>query len=270
MRRFALFLSFAFSALVCRAGQPIEPAPHAHQYAGGFATVFRLGMDLERMMDKDYRGQFPPNPVFMDLALLPAARPSVIPSGNGSVNGVMLTAGFIDLANNIAHAHAINRSQPGFLDQYLAVLCRDQPDKELDRLPDLGNDAYWAQTICNEQRSDFNQIVGMVVAINLAHIYLGQYAKYAGQLHGADGKPVPIARVLTHHEWLKAMRTATKNALDAGLGMSGYIALCEAIDHMPVRPDWTEYFMPRDMSSSKIRSELRIIEAKFFSGRTVD
>ena len=75
---------------------------------------------------------------------------------------------------------------------------------------------------------------------------------------------------MSHGEWLKAMRTATKNALDAGLGMTGYIALCEAIDHMPNRPPWTEFFMPKDMKASNLRSELRILEANFFSGISVD
>lgn len=239
-------------------------------YTGGFATVLRLGMDLQRMMDSKYRPDFPPNPIFVDLDLKPTARPAVVVSGTEHVSGVMLSAGFIDLANNVAHAAAIDESQPGFFERYLAQLSQENGTKEIATLPDLTNETYWTETIRNKQLSDFNQIVGMVVAINLAHIYLGQYEKYSGKLQDSNGQPIPLARLMSHREWLKAMRKATKNALDAGLGMSGYIALCEAIDHMPARPPWTEFFIPKDMKASKLRSELRILEANFFSGISVD
>lgn len=270
MKSFVACLFLLGSIWFCRTAEPAPASAASHQYRGGFATVLRLGMDIRRMMNPQYRDQFPPNPVFMDLDLTPAARPAVITTGNKSYNGVMVTAGFIDLANNVAHAHAIDRAQPGYFDQYLARLSQESGDRELAAPPNVDDDAFWTESIRNEQLTDFNQIVGMVVAINLAHIYLGQYAEHALQLKDADGNPVPLARVMSHHQWLEAMRTATKNSLDTGLGMSGYIALCEAIGRMPARPAWTEYFMPRHMSAAKLRSELRIIEASYFSGRSVD
>lgn len=260
-------LAFVYSA---KPAQQLMGEQAPHHYPGGFATVLRLGMDLQRMMDPKFRPDFPPNPIFVDLDLQPTARPAVVVSGTEHVSGVMLTAGFVDLANNVAHASAINQSQPGFFHQYLAQLSQENGTTEIATLPDLTNETYWTETIRNKQISDFNQIVGMVVAINLAHIYLGQYEKYSGKLQDSNGQPVPLARLMSHHEWLKAMRKATKNALDAGLGMSGYISLCEAIDHMPTRPPWTEFFIPKDMKASKLRSELRILEANFFSGISVD
>jgi hypothetical protein len=66
------------------------------------------------------------------------------------------------------------------------------------------------------------------------------------------------------------MRLASRNAGQAGLGMTGYIALCEAIDRMPARPDWTEHFMPRDIRASKLRHVLRILEAYSFAGQGID
>ena len=251
------------------AAEPTVVVASVPKYTAGFSTVLRLGMDIQRMMDKKHRPLFPPNPVFMDLDLAPAARPAVVDSGTDQVRGVMISAGFIDLANNVAHARAIDMTEPGFFESYLAQLSRETGEKELAVLPNFANEAYWTEQVRNEQLSAFNQIVGMVVSINLAHIYLGQYEKYADKLRDADGRPVPLARLMSNGEWLKAMRTSTKNSLEAGLGMTGYIALCEAIDHMPTRPAWTEFFMPRDMRSSKLKSELEIMEAKFFSGRSI-
>jgi len=268
MRIFALLLSLlAFNAGWM--GVHATETNSTPRYAGGFSTVLRLGMDLQRMMDRKHRPLFPPNPVFMDLDLTPRARPAILEAGAEPVRGVMISAGFIDLANQVAHARALELVQPGFFQGYLTHLSREHGDKELAVLPGPASEAFWEDQVRNEQMSEFHQIAGMVISINLAHIYLGHYEKYEAKLHGADGKPVPLASLLSNGEWLKAMRTATKNALDAGLGMTGYIAFCEALDHLPERPAWTEHFLPRDMSSAKLKSELRILEAKFFSGRSI-
>ncbi len=262
-------LTFVTGRWFSVAGETGDGTAPPRRYTSGFSTVLRLGMDLQRMMDPKHRGLFPPNPVFMDLELTPSARPAVINPGADTVRGVMLSAGFIDLANYVAHARAIDDIEPGYFERYLAQLAQERSGHELAGPVNSANAAYWTDEIRNAQMSGFNQIVGMVVAINLAHIYLGQYEKYAGRLRGPDGRPVPLAGMLSNGEWLKAMRTATKNSLEAGLGMTGYIAFCEAIDRMPERPPWTEHFLPRDISASKLRSELRILEAKFFSGRSI-
>jgi hypothetical protein len=260
-------------ALAASAQNTIASAPPERASAGtrggDFATAQELAVDIREMLEPKLRRLFPPSPVIEDLQAVPAARPVAPTETPDQIRGVVLTAGFIEFANRVTHAWAIDKVEPGYLDRYLALLSRQTDGADLPPLPDGANAAYWTEQIRNAQLSAFNQIVGMVVSVNLAHHHLGQYEKHASKLHAAGGGQLPLASVLSKGEWLKAMRTGTQHSLDAGLGMTGYIAFCEAIDGMETRPTWTEYFLPRDMKASKIRSELRILEAKFFSGRSI-
>lgn len=260
-------------ALTASVGNTLASAPPERTPAGtpggDFATAQQLAMDIRQMLEPKLRRLFPPSPVIEDLQPVPAAWPVTPTETPDQIRGVVLTAGFIDFANRITHAWAIDKMEPGYLDRYLGLLSRQTDGTDLPPLPDGANEAYWTEQIRNAQLSAFNQIVGMVVSVNLAHHHLGQHEKHADKLHAAPSGHLPLASVLSKGEWLKAMRTATQHALDAGLGMTGYIAFCEAIDGMPTRPTWTEYFLPRDMKASKVRSELRILEAKFFSGRSI-
>lgn len=238
-------------------------------YDGGFSTILRLGMDIRRVMEEKHRPNFPGNPVFMDLEVTPQARTAVLTDGGSSSRGVYLSAGFVDLANYVAHARAIDMVEPGYFERYLTALSGETGELELSRLPNLENPAYWTLRVRNEQLSQFNQVVGMVLSINLAHHYHGHHEKYAARLQDGEGRPVPMASLMSAGEWLKSMRAASRNSLEAGLGMTGFISLCEAIDRMPSRPAWTEFFMHRDVSASKIRHELTILEARFFTAKGI-
>jgi hypothetical protein len=146
-------------------------------------------------------------------------------------------------------------------------LAQESGDKELRELPNLSNKKYWTLEMINEQLSNFNQIVGEVVGIKLAHYYLGHYKKYKDKLVNSQGKPVPINTLLTAAEWDQAVKLGVRNALDCGLGIDGVKALYDCIDKMPKRPEWTLYFLPANVKVSRLKRDLEKIESDFFAGK---
>jgi hypothetical protein len=68
------------------------------------------------------------------------------------------------------------------LGRYIVSLAQETGKKELKPLPNLSKPAYWTDAVLNEQASNFNQMVGAMIAIKLAHHYLGHYKKYAAKL----------------------------------------------------------------------------------------
>ena len=105
---------------------------------------------------------------------------------------VKLSAGFIDLVNDISHAKAIDHVQPGFFDQYI----REPPSWPAPATPPLSppnivEPRFWTEDILNDQMSFFNQTVGLIEAINLAHHYLGHYASRAPKSPSRTAKSFP-------------------------------------------------------------------------------
>ena len=50
---------------------------------------------------------------------------------------------------------------------------------------------YWKDDVLNDQASYFNQMIGMMVAINLSHHYLGHFDKYAAKMAAAWQQNAP-------------------------------------------------------------------------------
>ena len=131
---------------------------------------------------------------------------------------VFVSAGFADLMNHVAHAKAIDNVEKGDFQKYVVSLAEETGEKEQHDLPNISDKKYWSEDVMNEQLGNFNQMVGTAVAIDLSHLYLGHYKKYADKLVDAQGNAivdaqgrpqVAINNLLTPSEWedsLKAVR----------------------------------------------------------------
>jgi hypothetical protein len=249
------------SLLSCRLALAAAPIPGL-RYKTSFTSVRALGLDLYRSMSPQQRAAVSPEPVSLETDVAPFVKLIEYPGEERPLRFVFVSAGFIDLMNNVAHAKAIDTVARGYFDKYIASLAGETGEKELEPLPDLAKPAYWTEAVLNEQASHFNQMVGAVVAIKLAHFYLGHYHKYADRLEDAQGRRVPINNLLTRSEWDDALKAGVINALAAGLGIEGVGALFDAIDRMPQRPEWTAYFLPPKADLKAIRKTLAKLERK--------
>src|SRR6185436_19418580 len=104
-------------------------------------------------------------------SLTPMIRAGEIADEDKPMRAVFVSRGFIDLANRVSHAKAIDRLEKGYYLKYVTVLA-ESGDKPLGELPGIRNSRYWTDDIMNAQRSYFNQIVATSIAIKLAHHYL--------------------------------------------------------------------------------------------------
>lgn len=240
------------------------------KYKTGFAANVRLGMDLYKAMKPKYKDFVHVQPVSLETEVMPYLR-SVEETYEGEskpMRMVFISVGFVDLVNYVAHAKAIDGEEKGYFQKYIVSLSQETGEEEMKELPGLSKPEYWTEDMINEQLSNFNQMVGMVVAIELSHFYLGHFNKYKDKLKDANGKPVPINSLLTETEWDEAVKMGALNALNAGYGIEGVKALYDAIDKMPQRPEWTNYFLPKTVKVSKVKKSLEKLERDFFAGKT--
>jgi hypothetical protein len=227
--------------------------------------MVKLGVELHRALKPEYRPLVYVKPISVETDSVPFVRLEEYtdPSLPAPMATIVISAGFIDLVNNVAHAKAIDRIDKGFFERYILSLAQESGQTELKPLPNIDDPRYWTFNMMNEQLSNFNQIVGEVVAVELAHYYLGQYKKYAPRLTNAQGTKTPINALLTPEEWDAAVQAGVRHALDGGLGIDGVKALYDGINRMPKRPAWTLYFLPDNVKVSRLKKDLQKIEEKY-------
>lgn len=237
-------------------------------YKTGWGAMIKLGMELQKALKPQYRGAVNPRPINIETDVMPFVRLEEMtnPDSGETTACVFVSAGFIDLVNNVAHAKAIDKIEKGYFQKYVLSLSEESGEKELKPLPNLDNKKYWSMDMMNEQLSSFNQIVGEVVGIKLAHFYLGHYKKYAAQLNPSQATPVSINTLLAPKEWEQAVKCGVRNALDCGLGIDGVKALYECIEKMPKRPAWTLHFLPPNADIKRLRKDMEKIEKDYFAG----
>lgn len=269
-----LLLGFAIALFVS-----MQPGSAAHAAApaqdqpiyrrGGFSSMIAMGKTLFRALPPKLRDSVHFLPVNLETDVVPFIRPDEIsyPDMPKPMRVVFISAGFVDLVNFVAHAKAIDRVSKGFFQNYVIALSRENGDRMIQEISNLNNPAFWTEDMMSEQESNFNQMVGILLAIELSHHYLGHYEKHAAKLKDAAGKPLPINRFLTQDEWETSVKAGTFNALDCGFGVDGVLALYEAIDKMPHKPAWTEYFAPAGFKFTKLRRDLKRYEDNFFIGK---
>jgi hypothetical protein len=240
------------------------PGAGSHVYDSGVSQARRLGSDLYETLDSKYQKNLYSEPVQVE----PMKAPVIVPSQSGDENKpqrlVKVSAGFIDLMNHIAHTKAIDRIQPGYFQQYILNLSHAAAGDAPPEPPDMVDNRYWTADVMNDQAGYFNQMIGMTLALNLSHHYLGHYTKFSGQM--VAGKLVPINDLLAPAEWDASVKAATLNALDCALATDGPRALFEAIDKMPKRPAWADFIVPPATDLKKLINQLRDYEALYFKG----
>jgi hypothetical protein len=175
-----------------------------------------------------------------------------------------VSVAFVDLLNHIAHAKAIDRIRPGYFEQYTATLARQSFGATIPVAPDITDPRFWTDEIMSEQMSYFNEMIGMTMAINLSHQYLGHFIKYAPQMSAA--KLRPINNLLTPSEWDVSVRQGARNALDCAIGTEGARALFEAIDKIPNRSGWTALIVPQNADLKELNKKLSSYEHLYYRG----
>lgn len=257
-------LIVVLALLVCAAPPARSEAPGDHIYHTGFSSLKKLGRDLYTAVKQPYRETMSPQPIVMEQDAVPYVRLVFIQEEPKPFRGVQVSAGFIDLVNLVAHAKAIDKKEKGYFEKYIKLLASEKGDKELSPLPNDSNPAYWTEDMLNEQLSNFNSIVGMVVGIKLASHYLGYYDKYKTQL---EDPKVRANNLLGPKEWDKCVALGARNALDAGCAIEGVLPFFEAFDKMGLRPEWSAYFLPDNVRFGKLKKDLERIQKNFFDGK---
>ncbi|MFN7140825.1 MAG: hypothetical protein ACK4UN_15935, partial [Limisphaerales bacterium] len=193
----------------------------------------------------------------------PWIKPVVIDDGNRKERVVAISEGFVDLINNVSHAKAIDKIEPGFFDYYLRQLATESGAVRLRDLPAVEQKRYWTEEVLNEQQSNFNQMVALLLGMQLAHHSLGHYDSNGYELNDWLTAP-PINNLVSPQEWNNAFRIGLERSLSAGYGVEGFVALCEALERMPRRPAWTTFFLPKGINYTQLERELERSEAEFF------
>ena len=232
-------------------------------YKTGYSSIMKLGRDVHSALPPKYREIISQQPISIETDPSPYIRLLYLPEGPSASRGVWISAGFIDLVNRVAHATAIGVKDKNYLKRYIEILARESGTEDLRPLPDDDNPRYWTDEMLNEQQSNFNSIVGIIVAIELSHHYLGHYEKYKNKLTRADGKHVPISSLLTEDEWEESFRAGVRNALGAGCMIERVIPFFVAFEKMKTRPPWAAFFLPEKFKFSKMRREMEKIQKKF-------
>jgi hypothetical protein len=245
-----------------------DVSPPAAVYPSGFSRALKLGGELCEALPQKFAEQLSPEAIALQPQDAPVVTPIAVTDETRVIRQVILSAGFIDLVNHICHAKAVDRVQPGFFDQYVKNLALlGAADGGVAPPPPIVEPRYWADDVINEQLSYFNQMIGLVTAINLSHHYLGHFAKYSAKMSGAAGTLTPINNFLTSAEWDVSVKAGALDALTCGLATEGPQALFDAISRMPIRPSWTAYIIPPQTDIKKLNKQLTRYEDDFFHGK---
>jgi hypothetical protein len=262
-----LINKMGLAALLLALSAPGELSAPEKIYDSGFSMVIYLGRDLCRALPQEQGDKLDPEAIALQPQDLPLIYPMATTADNRVRRQVELSAGFIDLINHLCHAKAIDGIRPGFFDQYVGILARTSAANPAAPPPPIVDARYWTDNLIEEQKSYFNQMMGLMVAINMSHHYLGHYAKYAAKLIGPNNKIVPINNFLTPAEWTDSVKQGARDALTCALPTEGAGALFAALEKMPNRPAWTAYIAPPNADLKKLKKELARYEIDFFHDR---
>ena len=240
--------------------------PARGKYESGFDTLARIAEDLYRALPKEKRAIMLPRPVMLDKIKTPYLQPGAQTKDQTNWQAIYVSPPLIDVLNYVSHAKAVDNVDSGFFAKAINSLASENGTR-LAGLYQPTHKKSWDFNTMNWQLSHFNQMAAGLIAIDMAHHYLGHYSKYAAQLGDAKN-PVPFYSVLTQKEWREAVLAGSRHALDCGLAPEGLVVLYDAITRMPRRPSWAIHVMPPSAEVSILRLELNRVEATFFDSRT--
>lgn len=246
---------------------PEATPPPKPGYEAGLTNILKIAGELHVALAPKQQQIVQGDPVYLDQITTPCIAPVEVASGAEPRRTVQISAGFIQLVNSLAHARAMTEPGNDVVKAYAARLASAGGDRLPSVTQGVAPEKAWDFDTMNVQAGQFNQLAGSLIAIDLAHHYLGHYKKYAGQLAAAGQSPAPapaINNLVTEKEWREAVMKGAKNALDCGLGVDGLKTLLECMEAMPNRPNWTAYFVPTKANLSKMTRDLQRLENDFF------
>jgi hypothetical protein len=231
-------------------------------------NIVRLGVDFYLNLDPTAKSRICPQPLSVEPNLNDHIR-YVLPGESGR-NGrsLQFSQNFIDLINRIACAEAIDRKRRGYFKKYLVQVVRPTPEQELALTVEDSNPDRWTLNMFNEQQSNFNSLLGLVVGINLAHQTLGHFDKYQQQLAHRSSHEQHLNNLVTEEEWKAALEEGAWNSLQAGCLVDGCEPFFETCRKLDQRPEWTACFLPDSVSFLQLEKDLRRIQKKFFGRRS--
>jgi hypothetical protein len=238
-------------------------AYESFDYKSGFGTIQTLGQDIYNSLEAREKAILSAQPISLDSSRKPFVRLLYLKEGSETVRGVWVSQGFIDLVNQLAHAKAIDRKRRGYFRDYLKLL--EGSEETIPPLPDRENPIYWTDGILNEQLSNFNSIMGIVVGINLAQHYLGLYEKYEKDVALEETGGAPLNKKLTAEEWERSYQKGLSNAMLASCMTEGYLPVCEGISRMKRRPAWANCFYPDTIKFDAMRRNMAKLQRKFLN-----
>ena len=239
-------------------GEP--PAPRA--YDNTIATVTKISGELHLALDAAKRRQLRAEPKFLAGLSSPCLAPII--DGETPANAVAISSGFVDLLNHLAHAKALDESVSGYFEQYVSALSKDDsaPLEPVGKA--LPNEQVWSFDTMNHQVSLFNQMAGTLLAIDMAHHYLGHSKKHGATLSADGNAPEPFTEKVSEKEWREAVLKGARNSLDCGLGVDGFRTILTAVEKLPARPKWSACLVHPKADTSKLNRELEKLEKDYF------
>ena len=252
-----LLLLLAPSLTPARGEGPDAPGP-------GYRQVARLESELCGALEPKRRRWVTPETRYLEQVRLPCLAAGPAPE-NGPAAPVRVSAGLVDFLDRLAHARAHDEVERGFYVRYTKRLGEDSrrsPVPDFDVL--LPKNASNLQTQ-NRQASFFNQMAGGLVAVELAHQYLGHYRKHAVALTLPAALPRPINELISESEWRAAVLRGAENALACGLATDGLRAVFDCFESMSPRPAWAAYFIHPQANVRRVNAELVKAEREFFA-----
>src|SRR6478609_9660706 len=113
--------AFLFCALsVCALAQG-----DGHTYKTGYPAIMKLGRDIYAALKPPYKDVINPQPIAIETEATPFVRVASFPDEPKPMREVLISAGFIDLVNNVAHAKAIDRKEKGYFAKYIDLLAQE-------------------------------------------------------------------------------------------------------------------------------------------------
>lgn len=254
---FFLVVLLVISAALAH-GEPATP----RAYDNTSATVTKISGELHQALDAGRQRQLRAEPKFLTNLNAPCIAP--IADTETPASAVALSSGFVNWLNHLAHAKALDESVSGYFEQYVRALPEDSSAPLEAVGKSLSNEQVWNFDTMNHQVSLFNQMTGTLLAIGMAHHYLGHHKKYGTPTSTAGNAPEPFAEKLTEKEWREAVLKGARNALDCGLGVDGFRSILTAVEKLPARPKWSACLVHPKADLHKISRDLEKLEKDFF------
>ncbi len=228
-------------------------------------VALQWGNDLSEALPAKLVARLASPPVRLVPGKLPQIRPAFITNGTKISCQIIISQGFVDLVNQLAWAKAMDRSRPGFFKQFVQKYDPSSGSNAAVQLPAMSDRRFKPREFANDQATYFNQMFGLIVAMNLAHHYLGYSYKYGAGMASADG-PASINELLTPEEWSLSLKAGATDALNCALSADGVGTLFDALAGMSKRPAWTRLIVPTGVDLKKLHNDLVLYEKAFYHG----